>query len=197
MASQHPKAVRRRILQILYEHYMNDPHEMLGPQEILEDGTLPRDRLAANAHYLHDRGLVELMMGYNPPLFAAARITADGIDLVENRFEFNLLFPPAPGEQEEATAHVPVLVERLVEEAEFAPLDGEARKCLLRDVQYLREELSRPVARWRTEVVETVLGWMAAHFDDPDEMLPSLGRLREAIVQQQQAEANWQPDSRS
>lgn len=158
---------------------------MLAPSDFLADGALRREELAANMHYLHDRNLVELMIGYNPPMFAAARITANGIDLVENRFEFNLRFPPEPGEDEEAMADLPRLMERLVEEAECSPLDGEARTCLLRDVQFLRDEVARPVHRWRVHVIETVLEWIAANFEDPDQTLPSLPGIRECIARRE------------
>jgi len=174
----HPKSVRRRLLTILYEHYNADPLEMLTPEDLLEDGTIARGDLLSNAFYLHDRNLIELMMGYNPPMFAASRITAKGIDLVENRFEFNLQFPPAPDEEEQAMAEVPLLLERLVQEADFSALDGEKRKSLLRDVQYLREELCRPVERWRKHVAKTVVGWIETYFDNVDVVLPSLRELK-------------------
>lgn len=181
MESTHPKSVRRRILEILYEAYIRSPHEMLAPQDILEDGTVPREDLLANAYYLHDRGLVELMTGYNPPSFAAARITANGIDLVENRFEFNLRFPPEPGHEEAAAAQIPALMERLVEEADFSPLDGDQRRCLLRDIQYLRDELARPIERWRPEVVRTAIRWIDGYFKQANRILPSLSLLRVAL----------------
>ncbi len=181
METQHPKSIRRRLLTTLYERYMKNPIEMLTPSDFLEDCGVDRHELIVNMHYLADRSLVELMMGYNPPLFASARITANGIDLVENRFEFNLRFPPSPGEQEESATDLMWLMERLVEEVEFSPLDGEARKNLLRDAQYLREELARPVHRWRRNVIDTVLDWMAEHFEDPGEALPSLPPLRKRI----------------
>jgi hypothetical protein len=86
-----------------------------------------------------------------------------------------------PGETEEAFAGVPLLVERLVQEADFSPLDGEERRCLLRDIQYLRDELSRPAQRWRSHVVETVLSWIESYFEEPGKDLPTLTELREAI----------------
>lgn len=181
MNSRHPKSVRRRLLTVLYERFLNDPLEMLTPDDLLEDGTILREDLVPNMYYLSDRALIELLVGYNPPMFAAARIVADGIDLVENEFEFNLRFPPAPDSVEEATAELSLLVERLVEEADFSPLDGEERRCLLRDVQYLRDELVRPAHRWRRHVIVTVLGWMAECFENPDEVLPSLGKIRAAV----------------
>ena len=157
---------------------------MLSPQDIVEESELGRDDLLPNIYYLHDRGYVELLRSYDPPLFSAARITAEGIDLVENRFEFNLRYPPAPGEAEDSVAEAPTLIEKLVEEAEFAPLDGEARKCLLRDVQVLRDEVARPVERWRPKVVRDVISWMEAPFREPGGVLPSLARLK-AILEEE------------
>ena len=142
---------------------------------------LTREDLLSNVHYLHDRGLIELLIGYNPPMFAAARISPNGVDMVENPYEFNLRFPAPMGEMDATLASVPLLVEQLVQEADFCALDGEKRKCLLRDIQYLRDELSRPEERWRREVVATVLGWLAGYFPEEDCGLPSLGKLAAAL----------------
>ncbi len=176
-----PKSVRRKLLLALYNRYLKDPLEMLTPDEVITESCVSRDDLIANIHYLNDRGLVELMMGYNPPLFAAVRITANGIDLVENQFEFNLRFPPDEFEGE-TVASIPYLCERLVEEADFAPLDGEERRALLREVQFLRDELARPALRWRRHVLATVLEWMESHFvgfeRGVEEYLPSLSKMR-------------------
>ncbi|MCP4643472.1 MAG: hypothetical protein GY851_23695 [bacterium] len=181
MHTEHPKSVRRRLLLKLYECYLADPLDMMAPNDLMDDGTIKRTGLVANAYYLADRGYVELMTSYNPPMFAAARITADGIDLVENTFEFNLRFPAAPGQEETALEDVPLLIERLVDEAEFSALDGEARTCILRDVQYLRDELARPAARWRMEVIDSVLVWIRGYYDDPVDALPTLPKLEAAL----------------
>lgn len=192
MDTRHPKTVRRRILQALYQRYLHDPLDMAAPQDVMDDAGVAREDLVANVYYLQDRGLIELLMGYNPPLFAAARMTADGIDLVENAFQFNLRFPPAPGEIEEALATVPILLERLVQEADFSPLDGEARQALLRDVQYLRDEVARPAVRWRIDVIRAVLNWIEGHFAHCEaparEALPSLADLREALDRECEAD---------
>jgi hypothetical protein len=184
MKPRHPKTVRRRLLLLLYEHYLADPLELLSPAQLQEEASVLREELQPNIFYLYDRGLVELMTSYNPPMFSGARITAEGIDLVEDFFEFNRRFPPEMGEYEDRFAEVPMLVERLVDEAELSALDGENRRCLLRDVQYLRDELSRPVERWRHDVVNTVLDWMEAYFRGMDETLPSLGQLRRVLERQ-------------
>jgi len=182
MHTLHPKAVRRRILEILYQRYLSDPLEMLAPEDFLADEAITRENLIPNIHYLNDRKLVELMIGYSPPLFAAARIRAEGIDLVENPFEFDWRFPPAIEAGEGHSWELPALIERLVEEGDFAPLDGEERRALLRDVQYLRDEVARPPHRWRRHVIATVLDWIEAPLkDEVEEILPSAKRIRQVI----------------
>jgi len=179
----HPaKSVRRILLLTLYQAYIEDPLNVLGPEDFLDHEAVDRQGLIANMHYLGDRGLVELKMGYQPPLFASARITADGIDLVENDFEFELRFPAEMSATELKVVSVPYLVEQLVNESELVPLDGEARRALLRDVQYLRDEIARPAGRWRINVIESVIEWLTAYSGDSGERLPSLEPLHAALT---------------
>jgi hypothetical protein len=178
MDVRHPKQVRRKVLIGLYEQYRADPLNMLTPEEVMAASDITREELIGNIYYLQDRGLVELMTGYAPPLFAAARLTADGVDLVENRFEFDRRFPPALDELEDRAAILPHLLEKLAWEADFVALDGEARHALQRDVQYLRDELARPARVWRVQVITAVLTWIEERFDTPEAHLPSVGELR-------------------
>ncbi|MCX8063783.1 MAG: hypothetical protein N3G21_01260, partial [Candidatus Hydrogenedentes bacterium] len=92
----HPKAIRRWILIKLYERYLENPTEMLGPEDFLETGLIDKKQLSVNIHDLYDMQFVELITGYNPPMFVAARITPKGIDLIENPREFDTLFPEFP-----------------------------------------------------------------------------------------------------
>lgn len=177
----HPKQIRRRILEILYREYLKRPLELLHPEEFLADGNIPSQELFVNACYLHDRGLIQVKHGYNPARFNAVRITPDGMDLVENRVAFDTLFPPHPNDLEQRSRLAPSLIEKLVEEGDFAPLDGEERICLHRDIHYLREELARPAERWRHHVVWTVISWIEGYFDRPEETLPSLEELKHVL----------------
>ncbi len=176
------KSVRRVLLTTLYQAYFEDPLNVLSPDDFFHHEAVDRESLVANMHYLNDRGLVELKMGYQPPLFASARITADGIDLVENEFEFELRFPSEMSAAELTVVSIPYIVERLVEESELAPLDGEARRALLRDVQFLRDEVARPANRWRSHVIASVMGWIDAYAADSNERLDSLDALHAALT---------------
>jgi hypothetical protein len=179
------KSIRRSLLLTLYGRYMADPTEMVEPAAFLADGTLEKHPLLVNMHYLSDRGLVELMRGYDHSIFAAVRITAKGIDLVENQFELDRQFPPHPDTAELGAADLPMLIERLQEEADLCDLEGVARRALLDDVAYLRGEIARPAACWRLQVIRAVLGWMAESVtacDTPPSSLPLLARRIGEII---------------
>ena len=173
------KSIRRMLLQTLYRRYMADPTEMVEPEVFLEDGTIQKHPLLVNMHYLADRGLVELMLGYDPTTFSAVRITAKGIDLVENQFELDRQFPPLPDSDERRAADLPFLIELLQAEADICDLDGTARRALFDDIAYLRSEIARPAQAWRLPVILAVLDWMGdlvAPCDSPPPSLPLLKR---------------------
>jgi hypothetical protein len=182
MSIMTPQAARRYVLQVLYEAYMADPLEMLTPDDFLCRGQITRHGLAVSMHYLRDDGLVEVMLGYRPPLFVSARITTKGIDLVENRYQFDRRFPPELTPESDGLATVPALMEQLVAEADLCSLERGARDGLLRDVQYLRSELARPFHLWRHEVIEHVLDWIAAPFKGDLEEVATLPELREVLI---------------
>lgn len=172
------KALRRMILELLYQSFHEDPLRMVEPDVFFAAPPLDRTNIVPNMHYLSDRKLVEMMMGYAPPMFSAVRITPAGIDLVENRFNFNLQFPPARHDSESV---IPALLEQLVEEGDFLPLDGLARRQLLGDILYLREELNRPADRWRHGIVTSVLDAIATHRTRAECPLETLEQLRTAV----------------
>ncbi len=190
MHKLHLKAIRRQVLQRLYQEYLNDPLNMLEPEDFFKMDITAKD-LAPAAHYLGDRGLIELMIGYRPPLFSSVRIRPTGIDLVENHYQFNLLFPAKPEPREGELDALPHLIESLVEEADISPANGIVRQRLLCDVQYLRDELSRPVQYWRKPVLMAVLDWIDAACNAPEETLPSAGKIRKLLAPL--AEARAQP----
>jgi len=156
---------------------------MLSPEDILGPGTLSREDLPANIFYLFDRGLIELMIGYSPPMFDAARIAPGGIDIVEDPIEFDRQFPADSLENGHLQAEAMPLVMRLAEEADRAPLQGTQREWLLRDVRLLRDELRRSEKQFRLDSVRQALGWIPDYFEGTaNEHLPTLESLRVLIV---------------
>ena len=177
----HPKSIRRIILTQLYEQYQRDPMYMLTPEDFKDRAALSTQDLLPNIHYLCDRGLVELMIGHHPPFFTSARITADGIDIFENQFEFDRRFPPEPSEREGRMAALPLLIEQLFVEADLSPLEGESRYALLRDIQFLRDEAARPAEKQRTAVITAVLAWISESTPEAEEVLPAATKIAALI----------------
>jgi DNA-binding Lrp family transcriptional regulator len=85
--------VRRRILEILYEQFVEHPYNRTTPKEFKEQLGISLRDLNYNMIYLEDKGLVELQKPLEGSLFVGARITYRGIDLVENEYEFDIMFP--------------------------------------------------------------------------------------------------------
>lgn len=175
-----PKHVRRQIMAVLYESYQRDPMQMLTPSDIADAGALLIDELAPNCHYLHDRQLIELMMGYNPPLFAAARIAPEGIDLYEDRQRFERYFNAGPSAEAAGTAQVIPAVMALAEQAEHLPLEGLRREWLLRDVSRLRDLLRQPERDWDAESILNALQWIEGVVT-PESDLSALGDLKRIL----------------
>ena len=98
MSSKNPRLIRRIVMEQLYASFLEDPMQMLTPTDITDTGKVTITELIPCAHYLADRNLIELMVGYNPPLFAATRIAPEGIDLIEDPLEFDRLFGLGHGE---------------------------------------------------------------------------------------------------
>ncbi len=174
------KTLRRALLAYLYDRYRRNPAGMVEPAELLEHIPTDKDLLAFNMHYLADHGWVELLRGYVPPLFTAARITALGIDLVENPARFNRVFPPPASEQADSPeGALPVVVDLLCEEALYAQVDTEYRESIDLDLALLRRELARPPERRRAELILALIEALAAVRSIDPQALPSIETLRE------------------
>lgn len=141
MSATHPKETRRRILEALYEKYHENPLHMTTPAELLEASSLEKKDLPANIFYLHERQLVELMVGYNPPMFDVVRISPEGIDLVEDEVEFNRQFPRAQVAESESLIEARTLTLALVKEIEASSLRGARRDWMIDDLKLLRDAL--------------------------------------------------------
>lgn len=181
MSEDHTKSTRKEILNILYTQYLRDPMKMLTPDDMLGD-TLDRERLAPNVHYLHERGFVELLVGYNAPLFAAVRIAPDGIDLIEDAHRFTQMFSSQGAVTDAVSSETPALVLAIADEVEASSLTNVRKEWLLADLRELRDQLRRP-AHERQEIrVSEILQSLDEYFDDDASMyLPSLARLKSAL----------------
>ena len=84
--------IRHRILEILYRYAQQNPSSFgLGREAILEVLKIPEETVHFNMLYLEEKGLVRLSTVIGGWL--QARITAFGIDVVENKARFSEEFP--------------------------------------------------------------------------------------------------------
>ena len=99
------KQKRRTILLALYEAFEKTPQSVLTPRDIVDATGIARDELGALVCYLEERGYVECMRRFGEgTLFGGVRISADGIDVVEDPLKLDLLFPETPRDQDDRSA---------------------------------------------------------------------------------------------
>ena len=87
--------LRRCIMELLFEHFMEFPYAPLEIETIAEHCEAEAKLLNWNIVYLEKCGYIELGKSIEAPPYAAcsASITADGVDLVEDGERFNTRFP--------------------------------------------------------------------------------------------------------
>jgi hypothetical protein len=88
--------IRRRILQLLYEVHNRDPHGAIEQDKLPQQLNLPTNRVQPNLAYLCEKKLVQLRRttAGGCRVYHFAKITASGIDLLDDPSEFNARFPP-------------------------------------------------------------------------------------------------------
>lgn len=90
--------IRREILRMLYERFKEHPYNRMTSNELKEILNISLKELQFNVIYLEEKGLLELQKPLEGSLFVGARITPKGIDLVEDEFQLDILFPAQPTE---------------------------------------------------------------------------------------------------
>jgi hypothetical protein len=93
--------IRRGILKMLYDYFKEVPYAAIELRQISEECEVSAKELNWNIVYLEKCGLVELAKSFPDPPFVSpsAVITAEGIDLVEDEFEFEKRFPINQGDE--------------------------------------------------------------------------------------------------
>ena len=91
------RQIRRNILRLLYATHNHDPHGVIELDELVQQLDLPSSRVRSNLRYLCDpkKELVEMRETSTAGgrIYHFVRITAAGIDLLDDPSEFNARFP--------------------------------------------------------------------------------------------------------
>ncbi len=85
--------IRRRILEMVYERCREHPYHRVTPKEFRTELNIGLKDLHFNIIYLEEKGYLELQKPLEGSLFVGARITPKGIDLIENEYQLDLMFP--------------------------------------------------------------------------------------------------------
>jgi hypothetical protein len=87
--------IRRRILEMVFERFKEHPYYRITPKAFKEELDISLQQLYFNAAYLAEKGYIDLQIPLEGAFFVGARITAKGIDLVEDTLQFDIMFPQA------------------------------------------------------------------------------------------------------
>ncbi|MBN2620894.1 hypothetical protein JXB22_07360 [candidate division WOR-3 bacterium] len=85
--------IRRRILEMVFERFKEHPYYRITPSEFKEALGITLKQLYYNVAYLAEKGYLDLQTPLEGSFFVGARITARGIDLVEDELQFDIIFP--------------------------------------------------------------------------------------------------------
>lgn len=135
-------AIRRKILELLYESSAEHPYNRVTPKELREAMGIGLRELHFNMVYLEEKGYVELQQPLEGTIFVTARITAKGIDIVENEYEINVLFPaePAPAQ---ASPDLDAMFDGLFRAAQnTGGLSDDSRELLVEELKQIHNELA-------------------------------------------------------
>lgn len=91
--------VRRRILEVLYKRFMEDPHRPVSRDEMLAElSDLEPKFVDSNTVYLEKSGYLESEHAIGSAWYSA-KILPRGVDLVEDKTRFNVTFNPTSNVQ--------------------------------------------------------------------------------------------------
>ena len=178
------REIRYRILMCLYETYTWDPNSVMTPQEIESGTSLTRDQIVRNIFYLEERGYVQCMKHYGSRLFAAARISPNGIDIVEDEVRQTALF----GSLSDTTAPIQdggmsIDASELLRGLYLAvfnhqSFDTDQRNAIIGDLRALEFELNRVPERRRLYRIRALVEWIHEPLADIDAAARELDLLR-------------------
>ncbi len=141
--------IRRRILEMLYEKFTEHPYYRITPKEFKNELKINLRELNYNVIYLEEKGLIELQKPLEGSLFVGARITTKGVDLVEDEYKFNMMFPlnskRAISENIFAKLH---LLQAKIESTDN--LSSELREIIIEEIKGIEEELKKPEPSYTT-----------------------------------------------
>jgi hypothetical protein len=135
--------IRRRILEIAYQRFQENPYYRITPAEFKEALNINIKDLHFNIVYLEEKGYLELQKPVEGTLFITARITVKGIDLVEDEYQLNMAFPV---KKDTAKVQINVFKEfdLIVDKINASDAIGaNTRELIIEEVREIQKELKK------------------------------------------------------
>ena len=134
-------ALRRKILEMVYERFKEHPYYRITPKEFKESLNISLKELHYNIIYLEEKGLIELQKPLEGSIFVGARITPKGIDLVEDEYQLDIVFPLS--KQEEQLINISHEFNILIKDLEsIASISDELREIITEGIKDIQNELT-------------------------------------------------------
>ena len=136
------REIRRKVLQMLYDECREHPYSRITPKEFQEGLHISIKELNFNMIYLESKGYVELQKLLEGSVFVGARITAQGIDLIEDEYEFDTVFPPAHLEQNpaEVFSEIGLVIDQIKTNND---IDQQTQELLISRIEEISSELTK------------------------------------------------------
>jgi hypothetical protein len=135
--------IRRRILELLYERFTDHPYNRVTHKEFKEMFDIGLKELHFNIIYLEEKGYVELSKPLEGSIFVGARITPRGVDLVEDEYELNVLFPFKTTDSHLSDAVFEQLDNLIVQTSELADLSSDSKELIIEELRSIKNELRK------------------------------------------------------
>lgn len=135
--------IRRKILEMLYAQYMEHPYYRITPKEFKEALNIDLKTLNFNIVYLEEKGYIELQKPLEGSLFVGARITSKGVDLVEDEYQFDIVFPVTRDTskmQINVFKEFNLLIDRLSTDEKIS---SDIKEILIEEIKEIQKELKK------------------------------------------------------
>ncbi|KPJ70488.1 hypothetical protein AMJ52_09905 [candidate division TA06 bacterium DG_78] len=136
--------IRRKILEMLYERFKEHPYYRITPKEFREVLDIDLKKLYYNIIYLEEKGHVELQKPLEGNLFVGARITTKGIDLIEDEYQFNILYPVVQLKTSTRTHFLQEFDELIKKIQSMDTMNNDTKELIIEEIVEIKSELKKP-----------------------------------------------------
>lgn len=125
---------------MVYERFKEHPYYRITPKEFKESLNISLKELHYNIIYLEEKGLIELQKPLEGSIFVGARITPKGVDLVEDEYQFDVMFPRS--RQEKQVINISQEFNTLIKDLEsLDSVSDESREIIREEIKEVHKEL--------------------------------------------------------